>query len=277
MPDDADNVSGMVPRPGCRTNWFTDSLMDKPHPGQSRAPAGAALLARWCIAIADGRKPHHGQIKAAHVPSCTIMGTAAPARTVWAGGQRMKGTPMGKMIDCRRDYMERAIEALYAYRVEYMAYAEQIIKGNGRHYPQWRHVSISNALPIGTVCEADADGSDSPGADGAPAASSDDDDGGDPDPEPARPRSCNTPPPAIAPHPHGTRRNATATAGDSLPPPPDPVAELWRLPLVLAHIPISRSSWFAGVKAGRYPQPVRLSDRRVAWRASDIRSFVAAL
>ncbi|MDD2535312.1 MAG: AlpA family phage regulatory protein [Macromonas bipunctata] len=157
-----------------------------------------------------------------------------------------------------------------------MAYAEQIIKGNSRHYPQWQHVSISNALPIGTACEADADGGDSPGADGAPAASSDDDDGGDPDPEPARPRSCNTPPPAIAPHPHGTtRRNATATAGDSLAPLPH--SELWRLSQVLAHVTVSRSTWFAGVKAGRYPQPVRLSNRRVAWRASDIRSFVAAL
>lgn len=185
---------------------------------------------------------------------------------------------MGKMIDCRRDYIEIACGALQDYISTHVRRMERLIQENRRHYPQWQHVSISNALPIGTVCEADADASDSPGADGAPAASSDDDDGGDPDPEPARPRSCNTPPPAIAPHPHGTtRRNATATAGDSLPSPPDPVAELWRLPLVLAHIPISRSSWFAGVKAGRYPKPVRLSDRRVAWRASDIRSFVAAL
>ena len=103
------------------------------------------------------------------------------------------------------------------------------------------------------------------------ASSSDDDDGGDADPDPARRRRKS---------PHlisGKHRNATATDGDSVPSPPDPVAELWRLPLVLAHIPISRSSWFAGVKAGRYPKPVRLSDRRVAWRASDIRSFVAAL
>lgn len=137
-------------------------------------------------------------------------------------------------------------------------------------------VSISSGLPSGTICEADADASDSPGADSAPAASSDDDDGGDPDPEPARPRSCNTHPPAIAPHPHGTtRRNATATAGDSLALSPNP--ELWRLPQVLAHVPVSRSTWFAGVKAGRYPQPVRLSDRRVAWRAVDIRAFVAGL
>ena len=53
------------------------------------------VACRWCIALADGRKTHHGQIKAAHVPCCTIMGTAAPARTVRAGGQRMKGTPYG--------------------------------------------------------------------------------------------------------------------------------------------------------------------------------------
>ena len=53
-----DNKSGQR----FRTNWFTDSLMDKPHPGQSRAPAGAALLARWCIAIAYGQTWHHGPI-----------------------------------------------------------------------------------------------------------------------------------------------------------------------------------------------------------------------
>lgn len=182
---------------------------------------------------------------------------------------------MGKMIDCRRDYLDSVLQALEAIAAR-PGRPVKFVDSNWASRPHGGN-TISSGMAAGTVCEADADGSDSPGADGAPAASSDDD-GGDPDPEPARPRSCNTPPPAIAPHPHGTtRRNATATAGDSLPPPPDPVAELWRLPLVLAHIPISRSSWFAGVKAGRYPQPVRLSDRRVAWRASDIRSFVAAL
>lgn len=39
-------------------------------------------------------------------------------------------------------------------------------------------------------------------------------------------------------------------------------------------IPVSRSTWFAGVKAGRFPQPVRLSSRAVAWRASEIYAFV---
>ena len=52
---------------------------------------------------------------------------------------------------------------------------------------------------------------------------------------------------------------------------------LWKLPTVLAHMPVSRSGWLAGVKAGRYPAPVRLSARSVAWRACDIRSLIEAL
>jgi predicted DNA-binding transcriptional regulator AlpA len=137
--------------------------------------------------------------------------------------------------------------------------------------------SISNGMMSGTICDGDADCSDATGADSAPAAA-DDDDGGDPDPEPARRQPSNTHPQAIAPTPAraSERGTATATAGKSSPR-IDPESELWRLPAVLAHVPISRSSWFAGVRSGRYPKPVRLSERRVAWRASDIRSFVAAL
>ena len=142
----------------------------------------------------------------------------------------------------------------------------------------WCGNTISNGMMSGTICDGDADCSDATGADSAPAAA-DDDDGGDPDPEPARRRPSYTHPQAIAPLPARAheRRTATATAGDPSSPPLDPESELWRLPAVLAHVPISRSGWFAGVKSGRYPKPVRLSERRVAWRASDIRSFVAAL
>ncbi len=39
-------------------------------------------------------------------------------------------------------------------------------------------------------------------------------------------------------------------------------------------IPVSSTNWNLGVKAGRYPQPVRLSPRCIAWRAEDIRRFV---
>jgi prophage regulatory protein len=52
---------------------------------------------------------------------------------------------------------------------------------------------------------------------------------------------------------------------------------VWKLPTVLAALSVSRSSWLAGVKSGRYPRPVRLSERAVAWRAEDIRALVATL
>ncbi len=39
-------------------------------------------------------------------------------------------------------------------------------------------------------------------------------------------------------------------------------------------IPISKSSWWAGVKTGRYPQPVKLSDRCTCWRVDDIRLLI---
>jgi prophage regulatory protein len=138
--------------------------------------------------------------------------------------------------------------------------------------------SISNGMISGTICEADTDCSEATGADSAPAAAADDDGGGDPDPEPERQRPQLPHTQAIAPTSARApeRRTATATAGES-PPRIDPESELWRLPAVLAHVPISRSSWFAGVKSGRYPKPIRISERRVAWRASEIRSFVASL
>ena len=56
-----------------------------------------------------------------------------------------------------------------------------------------------------------------------------------------------------------------------------PQTKLLRLPAVLALIPVSRSTWFAGVKSGRYPQPVKLGTRIVAWREEDIRSYIASL
>ena len=37
-------------------------------------------------------------------------------------------------------------------------------------------------------------------------------------------------------------------------------------------IPVSRSTWWAGVKAGRYPKPVKLGLRITARRVEDIRA-----
>ena len=44
---------------------------------------------------------------------------------------------------------------------------------------------------------------------------------------------------------------------------------LLRLWQVLALVPVSRSHWWAGVKDGRYPKPIKLSARVTVWRASD--------
>ena len=50
-----------------------------------------------------------------------------------------------------------------------------------------------------------------------------------------------------------------------------------RLPEVLEIVPVSRSSWWAGCKTGRYPAPVKLGPRTTAWRAEDIAALVERL
>ncbi len=50
-----------------------------------------------------------------------------------------------------------------------------------------------------------------------------------------------------------------------------------RLPQVLSLIPIGKSCWWQGVKSGRYPKPVKLSERCTAWRVEDILALVKQL
>ena len=50
-----------------------------------------------------------------------------------------------------------------------------------------------------------------------------------------------------------------------------------RLPDVLKVIPVKRSTWFAGVKKGKYPSPVRIGERAVAWRVEDIKKLIEDL
>jgi predicted DNA-binding transcriptional regulator AlpA len=45
-------------------------------------------------------------------------------------------------------------------------------------------------------------------------------------------------------------------------------------PPIPAIIPVSKSTWWAGVKAGRYPKPVKLGPRITAWRVEDIRALI---
>jgi len=47
-----------------------------------------------------------------------------------------------------------------------------------------------------------------------------------------------------------------------------------RLPSVLDLIPISKSAWWQGVKTGRYPKPVKLSERVTVWRYTDIQKLI---
>ena len=161
-------------------------------------------------------------------------------------------------------------------------------------------LSISSGFPEqgggGASADVDCDGNETSGE--APAVAASDDDGdseeGDPDrrsrkayktrnfqASPYKPNSLTnirrdgavnnmTQDPS-----ESTRINATPAAG-ALPSPQNPDIALWRLPTVLAHVPVSRSHWWAGVAEGRYPAPVKLSKRCVAWRSADIRALIAS-
>jgi len=39
-------------------------------------------------------------------------------------------------------------------------------------------------------------------------------------------------------------------------------------------IPVSKSTWWAGVKDGRFPKPLKLGSRVTVWRAEDIRNLI---
>jgi prophage regulatory protein len=38
-------------------------------------------------------------------------------------------------------------------------------------------------------------------------------------------------------------------------------------------LPISKSAWFRGIAAGRYPKPVKLGPNTTVWREQDIRAL----
>jgi prophage regulatory protein len=45
-------------------------------------------------------------------------------------------------------------------------------------------------------------------------------------------------------------------------------------PPIVPLIPVGRSTWWAGIKAGRFPKPVKLGPRTTAWRAEDIAELI---
>jgi predicted DNA-binding transcriptional regulator AlpA len=50
-----------------------------------------------------------------------------------------------------------------------------------------------------------------------------------------------------------------------------------RLNQVLELIPVGKSTWWDGVKSGRYPKAVKLSPNCTAWRAEDIHALISEL
>jgi prophage regulatory protein len=59
----------------------------------------------------------------------------------------------------------------------------------------------------------------------------------------------------------------------------DPLPQIGfvRLTSILAPtgpIPVGRSTWWAGVKSGRFPKPVKLGQRTTVWKVDDIRDLI---
>ncbi|MFN7643256.1 MAG: helix-turn-helix transcriptional regulator [Burkholderiales bacterium] len=55
---------------------------------------------------------------------------------------------------------------------------------------------------------------------------------------------------------------------------PQIIGDSRAVPPLPAVIPVCKSTWWAGVKSGRYPSPVKLSARVTAWRCEDIRRLI---
>ena len=50
-----------------------------------------------------------------------------------------------------------------------------------------------------------------------------------------------------------------------------------RLPQVLDLVPVSKSTWWAGCKTGRFPKPIKLGQRTTAWKTEDIAALLEKL
>ena len=45
-------------------------------------------------------------------------------------------------------------------------------------------------------------------------------------------------------------------------------------PPVIPIIPVGNTTWWEGVKSGRFPKPIKLGPRTTVWRVEDIRSLL---
>jgi len=75
------------------------------------------------------------------------------------------------------------------------------------------------------------------------------------------------------PHNNHNSENKATTPGDLT----DRPERLYRLKDVLQLIPISKSSWFAGIKTGKYPAGHKLSERTTVWKESELRALIDSI
>jgi predicted DNA-binding transcriptional regulator AlpA len=71
----------------------------------------------------------------------------------------------------------------------------------------------------------------------------------------------------LATHTSLPAQHAQPTVNLTTPPPP---AALWRLPEVLRNVPVSRATLYSWIEQGRFPKPIKIGPRAVAWRSADI-------
>lgn len=57
---------------------------------------------------------------------------------------------------------------------------------------------------------------------------------------------------------------------------PSDFYEYVRLPWILARVPVGSSTWWAGVKSGRFPKGYKIGPNTTAWKRSDIEALIAA-
>lgn len=141
-----------------------------------------------------------------------------------------------------------------------------IVCSSDRSHPQ-AHIRKSPAPKHSNVTakgqsSKNTSSSDCTTSNGDVSGQADDDDGGDSDPDGPCP---------IATRPFTRHNNHSETT------PPVSTAGLLRLPEVLKIFPVSKSTWWSGVKTGRYPAPVKPSRRTTAWRHSDILDLIESL
>ena len=56
-----------------------------------------------------------------------------------------------------------------------------------------------------------------------------------------------------------------------------PATGFLRLKDVLTFIPIGRPSWYAGIKSGKYPKPIKFGQRTALYRVEDIEALIAEI